>query len=77
MDFKEFIINLCDAIEGLEANDLSPATELKGLEEWDSLALITTVVMIDSAYQVSVSGNALGQCNTVQDIFDLVKNAST
>jgi len=41
-------------------------------ETWDSLAIVSTIALIDELYDKSVSPDALGQCKTVGDIEKLV-----
>lgn len=63
--------------EGLaEILEIEPATvnsEL-ALEEgaWDSLAVVSTIALIDEVYDRTVSADALADCRTVGDIEKLV-----
>ena len=46
---------------------------LKNTQLWDSLSIISTVALIDNHYNVATSGVEIEQCNTVGDIFILIK----
>jgi acyl carrier protein len=44
------------------------------LEEgsWDSLAVVSTIALIDDVYDVTVHPNAISECKTVGDIEKLI-----
>jgi acyl carrier protein len=46
----------------------------KGGADWDSLAVISTIALIDELFDCTVSGQALGVCKTVADIALLIEN---
>ncbi len=46
---------------------------LKDIEEWDSMALITFIAMIDSEYGKVVSATELRNCITVADLINFMK----
>lgn len=41
-------------------------------DSWDSLAVVSTLAVIDEVYGVSVNGQKLGGCRTVADILALI-----
>jgi acyl carrier protein len=61
-DFSEIL--------GLRAADLTPATELASLEAWDSVAYLSTMVLLDEKLGVAISPLDLTAATTVQDILD-------
>ncbi len=72
MNYSEFIERFANAIDGLDQRQLSPDTELCQLEEWDSLAYLVTIVMVESDYDVELKGTELATCKTIRDIADLI-----
>jgi len=54
----------------VDASEIGSDYELG--ETWDSLAIVSTIALIDELYDKSVSPDALGQCKTVGDIEKLV-----
>ena len=48
-------------------------TKLADLPEWDSLAAPGTIVMRDTGYGVTITGNDLKECATVGDILARVR----
>ena len=47
----------------------------EGQADWDSLAIISVIALIDELYGCTVSGQALGECQTVADIELLIQNS--
>lgn len=69
---EEFLKNLADALNQPDA-DLAPGQKLRDLPVWDSLAILTTLSMVDQEYNVTLSGTDLQSCDTVADIFTKVR----
>lgn len=44
-------------------------------EPWDSLAVVSTLAVIDEVYGVPVNGQKLSECKTAGDILKLVESA--
>lgn len=61
-DFYEGMAEILDA----DASEIRPDYELG--EAWDSLAVVSTIALIDELYDRSVSPDALGQCKTVGEV---------
>ena len=66
----EFYEGLAEVLE-IDAQDVSPELELTG-ENWDSLAVVSTIALIDDVYDVMVNPESLAECKTVGDIEKLV-----
>ncbi len=69
----EFVRNFENAVEGIEPNSLTPDTEFTMLEEWDSLAALSILAMVDAEYEAEISGNDLRKCKTLRDLYDIVR----
>lgn len=54
----------------IEKGTLSEETELDQLSEWDSLAVITLIAMLDEKYGKSVTPKRIKEFKTVKDIID-------
>jgi acyl carrier protein len=72
MEINQFVRNFEGAIFGIEPDSLNPGTEYRKIEQWDSLGLLCLLAMIDTEYDVQVSGMELKQCETLQQIYDAV-----
>lgn len=67
---NEFYEGLAEILE-VEADAITPETTLdEGV--WDSLAVVSTIALIDDVYDITVHPEKLGDCKTVGDIEALV-----
>ena len=69
---SDFHDGLAEILE-VEASELEDGFELGEL--WDSLAVVSTLALIDEVHDVSVSAEDLAECKTVGDIRQLVDAA--
>lgn len=53
-----------------DRENLTPATELLSLDEWDSMGVISTITMLDRRFKKVLSAEQIEQLITVQDILD-------
>ena len=67
---SNFYDELAEILE-IEADQISPDLRLDETP-WDSLAVVSTIALIDELYDVAVSADALNKCETVGDIEKLV-----
>ena len=74
MDIKEFISNFADQFDDLDASVLTPETEFKALEDWNSLVALSVIAMIDEEYDVTIKGDDIRGAKTIQDLYNNVSN---
>ena len=72
MDTNEKMALIAELLE-LEVSNFTPETKLEELEEWDSLAAISYVVMMDEHFGVTANPNDIRNFKTIQDILDSMK----
>ena len=72
MDMNEKMALIAELLE-LEVSDFTPETKLEELEEWDSLAAISYVVMMDEHFGVTANPDDIRNFKTIQDILDSMK----
>ena len=65
----ELLSNLLE----LEVGEFTPETNLDNLEEWDSLAAISYVVMMDEEFGIVANPTDIKNFKTIQDILDSMK----
>ena len=53
MNVQEFIEKFAEAID-LEATELTAETEFRTLDEWDSVAYISVIAMLDEEYDIQI-----------------------
>lgn len=69
---SEFYEGMAEILD-VDVAEVGPEYELG--EAWDSLAIVSTIALIDELYDRSVSPDTLGQCTTVGDIEKLATTA--
>lgn len=71
MTQEEKIAMLEDMLE-LDGGTLTPEMELKGIAEYDSMAKLSLIVMMDDEFGKKLTGEQIREFNTVQDILDFM-----
>jgi acyl carrier protein len=69
LDKKQFLEEFADML-GMSSADITPSTQLSSLENWDSVAYLSTMVLLDEKVGVTISPDDLTAARTVQDILD-------
>lgn len=57
----------------LDAGTLKPETLLSDLEEWDSIAVISFIALMDDEFDKLVKGKDIKEKETIRDIMDLME----
>lgn len=70
MEIKEFIEKFAEAVEIEDSETLSPETEFHKLKEWNSLAYLSVIAMLDSEFGIQIEMAEFNQLVTIQDILD-------
>ncbi len=71
---NEFIQAL-EAMLEVKRGTLQPATPLKQIRSWDSMAVVGFLALADEKYGKAVAPSAIQQCATVGDLAALVGQA--
>lgn len=67
---EDFYEGLAEILE-VEVDEIGADTELEE-GAWDSLAVVSTIALIDDVYDITVHPEKLSECKTVGDIEKLV-----
>lgn len=70
MDTTQFLELMKDTLD-LET-ELTLETKFRELDEWDSLAYLSTIAMIDDEYDVVISANEFKALETIDDIVQAI-----
>lgn len=73
MELKEFIENFADALELEEIESVNAETVFRDLEEWDSLAALSTISMFGEKFGKQINNETLKGCTTIMDLYNLTK----
>ena len=72
MTEEEKIALLEEMIE-LEKGTLTPKTKLTDLEEWDSIAILAFIAMIDEEFDKIIKGSQIKKFKTVADALSVME----
>ena len=73
MDTKNFIELFADAID-TEASALSVDTVFREIDEWDSLAYLSVIAMLDEEYGVQIENAEFKTLITINDIVSYIES---
>jgi acyl carrier protein len=68
---QEFFDGMADILE-IDAAQVTPALVLAD-HAWDSLAIISTIALVDDLFDQMLDGQALAACTTLADVQALIK----
>lgn len=71
MEIQVFIEKFAEVLD-VDSSSLTPETEFADLDEWNSMAVVQVVVMIDEEFGQSVTPVDIRKCVTLADIFNLL-----
>jgi len=63
---------LANVAEILEVDDVKVTDILDSFEEWDSLAVLSVIVMVDNEYHINLNAAEIRDAKTGQGLLDLV-----
>lgn len=72
MNTEKKIELLADILD-LETGDIRPEMQLSELEEWDSIAILSFIAMMDEEFGKEMKGAEIKKFITVQDALDAMK----
>ena len=74
IQIEDLIGKLEKEFDEIEPGTLKSTTSFKDLEEWSSMQALIVIALVDEHYDITLTGNDLMQCKTVQDIYDKIKD---
>ena len=69
---NDFLLKLADVLE-ITDRTLNVQDKFRDYEEWDSLAFLSLIAMIDEEYDVVIDGKEFKKLETVSDMIDYIK----
>lgn len=73
MDIETFIKHFSEQLEEPEAVRITASTKFHEIDEYSSLLALTIIAMIDEEYDVTIKGEDLRKAQTIEDLFNIVK----
>ena len=72
MSINDFIVAIEQEFEDLESGTLNSQTNYRDIEGWSSMHALIIIALVDSEYDVLLSGDDLKNTSTIQDLFEIV-----
>lgn len=73
MKIEDLIGKLEEEFDGVEAGVLRPDFNIRDIEGWGSMHVLVVIALIDSEYDVLLSGSDLTNTETILDLFEVVQ----
>lgn len=73
MNVQDFIEKFAEAID-VEATELTVDTEFRYLEDWDSVAYISVIAMMDEEYDIQIEMPVFKTLKTLGEIAEYIEN---
>lgn len=73
--FEDFTENFLLAVDFKKRPDIDDKTKLSDLAEFDSLAMLGTIVMFEIDYNMTVTAETILGCERVYDLFLMSESA--
>jgi acyl carrier protein len=67
-----FIGNFENTVEGVESGSLNEQTAFRSLKQWDSLAVLMFIDMVDLEYNVHLNSKQMQEAETLGDLHRLI-----
>lgn len=74
MTIENFIENFSTLFDETDPSEFNSKTVFQELEEWSSLIVLSVIAMVDEEYDVILSAEDIRNCNTIEELFNFVKN---
>ena len=72
MDRQTFLQHL-DELLDLPSGTLKGQERIESLENWNSMAVVGYIALVDEHFNYSISPRQFANCNTVNDLLGLIK----
>jgi len=73
MEMNDFLANFAEQFDETGADEITPHTQFKELEEWDSMIAMAVIGMTDASYNVKLTGDDIRKMKTVEELFLLIQ----
>jgi len=74
INISEFIKTVEVEFEELAPGTLTPNTNFRDLDEWSSMHALIIIALIDTEYDVTITGEDLSAIETVSQLYDIVES---
>lgn len=71
---NEFIEKFADIFDDIDVTSLNGDTKFRELEDWDSIAGLSVIGMVDEEYGVTFNADDMRACKTIEDLYNMVQS---
>ena len=72
MTLDEFVKAFSAEFDDTPAEQFTPATNFRELEEWGSLVALSIISMVDDEMDVQITGADLRNSKTIEDLYNVI-----
>ena len=72
IDVQSFILKLEDVFDTVDRGTVRPEVKFRDLADWTSLNAMVLVALFETEFDRPVSFDQLRQCETIQDLYNLI-----
>lgn len=72
MDINNFLAVFANLFDDTDASEIQMDTKFHDLDEWGSLIGMSIIAMAKTQYGKTITGKEIRQCETVEDLFNLI-----
>lgn len=73
MELQDFVKKFAEQFDDTDFSDIKSDTIFQDLDEWGSLTSLSIIAFIKTCYNKTVTGKEIRSCETVEELFNLVK----
>ena len=73
MTLDQFVQQFAEQFDETPANQFSPSTDYKSLEEWGSLTTLGVITMVDAEMGKRITGYNLLACTTIEELYNFIQ----
>jgi acyl carrier protein len=66
---KDFIEKFAEIFDDVDASSLCEDTRFREMEDWDSIAGLSVIGMVDEEYDVTLNADDMRSCQTIGDLY--------
>ena len=74
MEIEKFIKDFADIFDETDSSEITADTQFHYLDEWSSMSGMAVIAIVKSIYGKVITGVEIKSCETVKDLFEIVKN---
>jgi acyl carrier protein len=74
MKINEFLENMKEVLEDTDEQLIKGNAIFRDFDEWDSMTALSLIAMADQEYSVKLTGDDIKSSNTLEEIFNILKN---